>query len=263
MADRGPVEIKSYSESAIVQVGFDTKGQFNTGFPLPRHTSKIFTLCNAFLTKEDTLSAGARTVYTEDIRTLFTAVSDLLDLKSGGESQRVLSSEEVKALDKQAAALIKKIHRAMVYEFGDTPAEASKWGFDIKQTGQRSGTILMPIGREAIVRVLAQYAKTEKARPASARFKTLALAEVDNVVAGLQTNLGARQTGESQRASGTQQTLDTAAKLLDLLQAAAVQIVVKQFDCKVTPELGAWGFEVTARTSKAKKNGQTPTPPVE
>ena len=184
-------------------VGFDTKGTHDVTFVRPRETGKVITLCNAFLTKEDTLSAGVRTVYTEDIRALFTAVSDLLDLKSGGESQRVLSSEEVKALDKQAAALIKKIHRAMVYEFGDTPAEASRWGFDIKQTGQRRGTILMPIGREAIVRVLAQYAKTEKARPASARFKTPVLADVDSVVVGLQTNLGARQTGQSQRASGT------------------------------------------------------------
>jgi len=239
-------------------VGFDTKGTHDVTFVSPRKTGKVITLCGAFLTKEDTQTAALRTVYTEDIRTLFAEISDMLDLKSGGESQRVLSSEEVKALDKQAAALIKKIHRAMVYEFGETPAEATRWGFDIKQTGQRSGVILMPIGREAIVRVLAQYAKTEKARPASARFKTPALADVDGVVSGLQTNLGARQTGQSQRASGTQQTLDTAAKLLDLLQAAAVQIVVKQFDCKVTPELGEWGFEVTARTSKAKKNGPTP-----
>ena len=112
----------------------------------------------------------------------------------------------------------------------------------------------MPIGREAIVKVLGQYAKTEKARPASERFKLPALADVVAVVDGLKQNLGARGTGKSQRASGTQQTLDTAAKLLDWLQAAAVQIVVKQFDCKVTPDLAQWGFEVTARTSSGAKS---------
>ncbi|HEY4721650.1 MAG TPA: hypothetical protein VII92_07380, partial [Anaerolineae bacterium] len=67
---------------------------------------------------------------------------------------------------------------------------------------------------------------------------------------GLTENLGTRITGQSQRESGTQQSNAAALKLLDLLQAAAIQIVVKQFDGKVTPDLAQWGFEVTARTTK-------------
>ncbi len=236
-----------------MKVGFDTLGKYDIGFPLPRAASKIFTLCSAFLAKEDTLAVSARTVYTEDVRALYEQSGAALDLKASGESQRVLSSEEVKALDKQSVVLIKKIHRTMLYEFAETPAEASKWGFDIKQTGKRSGTILIPDGRAAIVKVLAQYATAERARPAAERFKAPVLADVDKVVTGLQNNLGARQTGKSQRTTGTQQTLDTAAKLLDLLQAAAVQIVVKRFNGKVTPELGQWGYEVSARQPSAKK----------
>lgn len=236
-----------------MKVGFDTLGKYDIGFPLPRAAPKIFTLCTAFLKKEDTLSASARTVYTEDIRALYTTVADLLDLKSGGESQRTLSSEEVKALDKQSVALIKKIHRTMVYEFAETPAQVTRWGFDISQTGKRAGTILMPDGRAAIVKTLAQYAKTERARPATDRFKQPLLADVEKVVAGLQASLGDRQTGKIQRTTGTQQTLDAAARLLDLLQAAAVQIVVKQYNGKVAPELGQWGYEVTARSSAVKK----------
>lgn len=162
-----------------MKVGFDTLGKYDIGFPLPRAAPKIFTLCTAFLKKEDTLSASARTVYTEDIRALYTTVADLLDLKSGGESQRTLSSEEVKALDKQSVALIKKIHRTMVYEFAETPAQVTRWGFDISQTGKRAGTILMPDGRAAIVKTLAQYAKTERARPATDRFKQPLLADVE------------------------------------------------------------------------------------
>ena len=63
-------------------------------------TGNRSTLCSAFLKQENTLSVPARTVYTDDIRALFATVSDLLDLKSGGESKRTLSSEEIKALDK-------------------------------------------------------------------------------------------------------------------------------------------------------------------
>jgi len=241
-----------------MQLGFDMKGQYNVRFPLPGKTTPVFTLADAFLKKEDALDAAARTVYTEDIRALLAEVSGSLDLKSGGETRRVQSSEEVKALDEQAAALVEKIHRAMVYEFGDTPAKAAEWGFDIKQTGKRGGSILMPDGRAAIVQVLDRYAKAENARPEAERFQSPALAEVIAVVDGLKSNIGARQTGKSQRAAGTQQSNETAARLLDLLQAGAVQIILKQFDGKVTPELGEWGFEVTARSS-AKAKTTTPT----
>ncbi len=235
-----------------MKVGFDTLGTHDVKYPLPRQSPKIFTLCTAFLAKEDSLSASARTVYTEDIRDLLTQSGAALDQQASGESQRALSSEEIKALDKQSVALIKKIHRTMLYEFAETPAEATQWGFDISQTGRRKGTILMPDGRAAIVAVLDRYAKTEKARPAAERFKSPTLAEVQAVVDGLSTNVNTRGTGKSQRVAATQQTLNAAARLLDLLQAAAVQIVVKQFNGKVTPELGEWGFEVVARPSAPK-----------
>jgi hypothetical protein len=243
-----------------MRIGIDVNGAYDVGFADPRKTVKVFTLADLFLKQEDTLSASARTVYTEDIRTLLTASGAMLDLKSSGESQRVQSSEEIKALDKQSVAFAKKIHRTMNYEFGDTPAQAADWGFDIKQTGKRKGTILMPDGRAAIVAMLDRYAKTEKGRAAADRFKSPALADVQAVVDGLKENVGTRGTAKSQRASGTQQSIATATKLLDLLQGAAVQIVLKQFEGKVTPDLAQWGFDVTARTKSAAK-AKTPKPP--
>ena len=233
-------------------VGFDVKGTHDVKFADPRKTAKIYTLAGAFLTKEDELDEAERTVYTEDIRELLATVDTALGLKSTGESQRVLSSEEVKALDKKSVELIKKIHRAMVYEYGDTPAEATRWGFDISQTGKRTGTIRIPDGRAAIVKTLAQYAKTEKGRPAVERFKAPVLTEVQAVVDGLTANVTTRSTAKGQRAVGVQQSSETAARLLDLLQAAAVQIVVKQCDGKVTPDLTQWGFEVVAKKPTKK-----------
>ena len=241
-----------------MQVGFDVKGQYNVRFPVPGKVDQINALATAFLLKEDALSDSARTVYTEDIRALVEQGGELLDQKSSGESQRVQSSEQVKALDKQAADLAKKIHRAMNYEFGDTPAQAAEWGFEVRQTGKRKGTILLPDGRDAILKMLERYIKTEKAHPAADRFTTPALADVQAVVDGLKENLGTRTTAQSQRASGTHQSNAAATKLLDLLQAAAVQIVVKQCDGAVTPDLAQWGFEVTARTTK--KAASKPAP---
>src|SRR3972149_4300055 len=134
-----------------MQVGFDIKGQYNVSFPIPGKVDKIRALGGVFLVKEDSLSAALRTVYTEDIRALVTQGDVLLDQKSSGESRRVLSSEEVKALDKRSVDLVKQIHRSVVYECGDTPAQAAEWGFEVRQTGRRKGTVLLPTGRTAIL----------------------------------------------------------------------------------------------------------------
>jgi len=243
-----------------MRVGFDVKGSHDVKFVDPRKTAKIFTLAEAFLKKEDELSASLRTAYTEDIRALFTRGGELLDQKSGGESQRVQSSEEVKALDKRAANLAKKIHGLMNFEFSDTPAQAAGWGFEVRQTGKRKGTILMPADRDAILTMLDRYIKAEKGRSAAERFKSPALADVQAVYDGLKENVGTRTTSKGQRVSGTQQSIETAAKLLDWLQGAAVQIVLKQFDGKVTPDLAQWGFKVTGRTKSAKATKASTTP---
>ena len=88
---------------------------------------------------------------------------------------------------------------------------------------------------------------------AAERFNVPALTEVQAVVDGLTANVNTRSTAKGQRATGVQQSSATAARLLDLLQAAAVQIVVKQCDGKVTPELTQWGFEVVAKKPTKKK----------
>jgi hypothetical protein len=76
---------------------------------------------------------------------------------------------------------------------------------------------------------------------------------VQAVVDGLTANVHTRSTAQGQRAAGVQQSSETAARLLDLLQAAVVQIVVKQCGGKVTSDLTQGGFEVVAKKPTKKK----------
>jgi hypothetical protein len=78
------------------------------------------------------------------------------------------------------------------------------------------------------------------------------------VVDGLTANVNTRSTAKGQRAVGVQQSSETAARLLDLLQAAAVQIVVQKCGGKVTPDLTQWGFEVVAKKPAKKKAAEKP-----
>jgi hypothetical protein len=136
-----------------MQVGFDMKGQYNAQFPKSDKVTPIFTLAGAFLAKEDELDEGERTVYTEGIRELFATVDASLEQKSTGESQRAISSEEVKALDKKSVELIKKIHRTMNYEFGETPAEATKWGSILARPANAAARFASPRGVQPLSRL--------------------------------------------------------------------------------------------------------------
>lgn len=233
-----------------MRVEFDVNGSYVVRFPLPRATAQILKLGEAFLRKEDQRAAGARTIYTEDIRGLVARGNRSVDQKSSGEGQRTVSSEGVKQMEIHARKLATQIQNLLKATFPDSPARATEWGFDVKQIGQRSGAILLPPNREGLVRTLTAYIATEEGRPAAERFKTPDLADVKTVCDRLRQSLEARADSQAQRESGTAQANAVADELLDLLQAALVQIIVKQYGRKVTPDLQSWGFEVTARPAK-------------
>lgn len=233
-----------------MRVEFDVNGSYVVRFPLQRATAQILKLGEAFLRKEDQRAAGARTIYTEDIRGLVARGTQSVAQKSSSEGQRTQSSEDLKQLEVHARKLAAQIQSLLKATFMDTPAKATEWGFEVKQIGHRSGTILLPQGRDELVKTLTAYIATEEGRPAAERFKTPDLAEVKTVCDRLRQSMEARADSQAQRESGTAQANAVADELLDLLQAALVQIIVKQYGRKVTPDLQSWGFEVTARTAK-------------
>lgn len=232
-----------------MRVEFDAKGSFSVRLPQSDEVSRILKLCTGFLRKEDQLAAGLRTLYTEDIRVLAARGNQLVEQKSSGEGQRTQSSEDLKQIEAHAKKLATQIQSLLKAMFIDSPAKATEWGFDVKQTGQRSGTILLPQGREALLKTLTTYLATEESRPAAERFTTPDPSEVKKVCDGLRQSMEGRADGQAQRESGTAEANLVAEEALDLLQAALVQIVVKQYGRKVTPDLQNWGFEVVARTT--------------
>ena len=110
-------------------------------------------------------------------------------------------------------------------------------------------------------KTLGAYIAQEESRPAAECFKLPSLDEVKTVHEGLSQSITARQGGKTQRQSGGAQVEEVGMELLDLLQAAIVQIVVNQYGRKVTPDLQQWGVEVVARTAKPALTGGHPPAP--
>ena len=68
-----------------MRVEFDVNGSYVVRFPLQRATAQILKLGEAFLRKEDQRAAGARTIYTEDIRGLVARGTQSVAQKSSSE----------------------------------------------------------------------------------------------------------------------------------------------------------------------------------
>ena len=110
----------------------------------------------------------------------------------------------------------------------------------------------MPDGRAAIIKTLAQYAKTEKARPAAERFKAPVLNEVQAVVDGLTANVNARRGQGPARGGGAaiERNGGAAAGLVASGGGAnRREAVWRQGHARLTQ----WGFEVVAKKPTKKK----------
>jgi hypothetical protein len=105
---------------------------------------------------------------------------------------------------------------------------------------------------------LKKYIDTEQGRMPAEQIPVPHLTEVVQVYEGLRDSLETRHTGTTTRKTGVAGTYEVGEALLDFLQAAAMHLIMNDFDRKVTPELGLWGFDVIARPAKSNGNGSAP-----
>jgi len=107
----------------------------------------------------------------------------------------------------------------------------------------------LPRSRAQRFALLDAYVAQEESRPAEERFNIPALDDVRAVRDGLRASLEQREGGRTVRETGVALRDEMVEELLDLLQAAAVYLVVKRFGRRVTPELQGWGYNVVERVA--------------
>ncbi|MBK9054237.1 MAG: hypothetical protein IPL78_25990 [Chloroflexi bacterium] len=95
---------------------------------------------------------------------------------------------------------------------------------------------------------LTTYVTQETSLAAANQIANPPLAEMSTLATTLQAADAARKAGSSQRQAAVETRTAAANRLLDLLQAAALILVVTQFNGVVTNNLEQWGFQVVART---------------
>lgn len=226
----------------MLRVQFDTKSNYSVRLPTGKR--KLYHLAVDYVTHEETIPAAEQTSFTADIIGLVEQVDPLFDRQQTGEANRVQASEALKKYEQEAHDLARQLQGLMQAYFPQTPEAATRWGFQIRQSGSRPGAILLPPDREALLVLLDAYITAETERPEAERFPVPALETVTGVRDGLMSALQERQAARAQREASVALTNELQRELHDYLQAALVYLVVKRFNRKVTPELQAWGFDV-------------------
>ncbi len=238
----------------------DRKGSYIVHFPQANHVAEVEALGAAFCAHENALPTGERNPHLALINTTLQQLQACFQQKSSGAALATTSSESLKRLNTRAEALVRQIQKLLSGLYAETPERATEWGFQVRQSGSRAGTVLLPRNRKELVEVLGKYVEREGERLPAERFTVPNLVEVTRVYEDLCASLNQRSTGTTRRKTGVAGAAGISEALSDYLQAAVAYLLVTKFDRKVTPELGLWGFEVVARPGKATKNGDTPPP---
>lgn len=133
-------------------------------------------------------------------------------------------------------------------------AQLEGWGLDTV-IGSNGVTVRKPRTEKEWATFLINYVAKETSLAAANQIADPPLAEMIPLATTLQAADAARKAGSSQRQAAVETRTAAADRLLDLLQTAALVIVVTQYNGMVSNHLEQWGFQVTARTTPG--NGDT------
>lgn len=231
----------------MLRVQFDSTGTMSVRFPQRKQTARTYALGAAFVQKEESVDPAERCPFYADVAALVSELAQFVGGQQTGEAQRAVASEEVKRLEEEARAYVKQIRAMLQATYFDTPEKAAEWGFDVQQTSPGAVSIRLPRARAGLLALLDAYLGKEESLPAEEQLSRPPLADVQAVHASLSQTLGQRQEGQAQRETNVAQRNETVRRLLDVLQAACVYLVAKNFDYAVSPELQDWGFEIVAK----------------
>jgi len=230
----------------------DRTGPYQVKLPVKQDVSGIVALAEAFVRHELSLPPEQRTLLTEPLQARLAQLQQALQNKRQGQIQTTVASGWVKQLEQRARNLVRQMQRHLTAVFFEQPTKATAWGFTVRQTGRRAGTLLLPIGRDAVLGVMAAYIRQEQSRPAAEQFTLPALSEVESVRADLAAQVAAFQQSTALKEAGRAASVRLSAEVLVHLQVALAYLMITRFDSKVTPHLQAWGFNIVERRARSK-----------
>lgn len=202
----------------------------------------------AYVAHENSLSAPERVAAPSLglIETALAAAQAEQTAADSGETARAITAETYRQPLLTAKRRLNLSLLQLKAKYAANQAQLEGWGLDtvVRATGI---TVRKPRYDREWAIFLAAYVTQETSLDVANQLTEPPLAEMTALNTALQTADNARKAGKNQREAAVQTRTAIADRLLDLLQAAALILVVTRFAGVVTNDLQKWGFQVVAR----------------
>ncbi|HRQ39097.1 MAG TPA: hypothetical protein PLD25_14400 [Chloroflexota bacterium] len=238
----------------MISIKFDANGANRVQWP--QKPAAILALGQAYVTHESSLPVGQQLALPTlaMIQTAYTAAQTAQAAADSGEITRASAAETYRqSLVTAKQRLNVALTRLKLSKAGNL-ADLEQWGVDTV-SGSNGVTVRKPRSNGEWEAFLNAYVDKENSLPANEQLTDPPLAEMTALRTTMQNAKAARTSGRNQREEHTETRTAEAQRLLDLLQTAAVNMVITRYNGVVTNALQAWGYTVTAVTP-------APAPPV-
>lgn len=241
----------------MLQIKADITGAYTVRWPALTREDGVMELARTYVAYEGSLAEGER-VLTPGlglIEGVLAAAEGERAAAHHAETARAVASETYR---QTFAAAKPKLNIALLQlkaRYAANLAQLEAWGLDTVVLGSTISVRKPHTGREW-AQFLARYVAQETSLDAASRLSEPPLTEMTALNDTLQTADAARKTAQSQREAAVETRKGLVNRLLDLLQGAALGIVLTQFEGRVTNDLERWGFEVVGRRAKNNSSSE-------
>ena len=232
----------------MINVRIDANGSY--GVRWPSRQGEILGLGAVYAAYESSLPANKQVAAPPltMIQDSLAAAQSEQATAGSGETSRATSAETYRQTLATAKTQLNLALLQLKAKYAVNQAQLEAWGLDTVAAATGI-SVRKPRTEREWVNFLSSYVTQETSLDAGSRLTSPTLAEMTALNTALQSADQARKAGKNQREAAVQTRTAVANRLLDLLQAAALVIVVTQFDGVVTNDLQHWGFQVVARTT--------------
>ncbi len=235
----------------MITIKVDATGLYWLRWPALTRQDEVMELGRMYVAYEGSLPEGER-VLTPGlglIEGVLAAAEGERAAAHNAETARAIAAETYR---QTFAAAKPKLNIALLQlkaRYAANLAQLEAWGLDTVVLGATI-SVRKPRTEREWAQFLARYVAQESSLDAANRLLEPPLMEMTALNDTLQAADTARKTAQSQREVAVETRKKLVNRLLDLLQAAALAIVLTQFEGRVTNDLERWGFEVVGRMAK-------------
>ena len=229
----------------------NAESPYEITFLKPDQRSEVFGQGQTFVAYEQTRPVEQQTPLTPRIISLLDRLNTAYEQNREADRQRVIASEKLKQLNKQAVSTVNKMWKSVTAKYQDNPSEATRWGFKIRPSTRN---VLRPKKRPARLALLNAYIAKEESRPEAERFPIPALAEVIELRDSLTANTLAYQSGQNEQENSFEAIRALTAELCECLQGAGIHVLGFDYHFKLSTQLQNWGYDISLKRRSSKES---------